>query len=312
MDELWQWRDVMVHGVRAPRLDGVSLCIHEGITAVLGWSGAGKSTLLNILVGFEKPDAGEVQGLHADKDGESLPFFWVPQEEGLWPHMRAAEQLETVASPGQDTAPLLAMFGLTELSDRFPGKLSVGERSRLSVARALASRASVLVMDEPLSHVNRTWTDAGWEALIAHVRQTGTSLVYATHSPRTVLGYADRVIFLSEGRVCYAGDVDDLYQHPATRELAECLGPANWFTPEEAQLWLGMTPETPVCLRPAETVAVSAADGALTVSHVHFAGDSITVELAHESGASRRVLLLPGDYQPRIGDRVRLTTKGQA
>ncbi len=308
MAELWKWHDVTVHGVNAPRLERVSLAVQEGITAILGWSGAGKSTLLNILVGFEKSDAGDISASPA-VNGDRLPVFWVPQEEGLWPHMTAREHLLAVAPPATDVEPYLAMLDLTALGDRLPGRLSVGERSRLSVARALAANAGVLVLDEPLSHVDRSRADACWDALIAHARKSGTSLVYATHSPRTVLGYADRVVFLNRGRVCYDGNVDDLYRRPPTRELAESLGPANWFEPEDAQLWLDSPATTTVCCRPAHTSLLPADSGPIAVARARFCGDTVVAELTHDSGATRSVMLALRAYAPRAGDRVRLVVE---
>lgn len=308
MAELWQWRDVTLRGVNAPRLECASLTVRDGITAVLGSSGAGKSTLLNILVGFEKPDRGQVGASIVD-DGNGLPLFWVPQEEGLWPHMTVREHLRAVVPPATDVGPLLAMFDLAALDDRFPCQLSVGERSRLSVARALATNAAVLVMDEPLSHVDRSRADACWDALIAQVRRTGASLVYATHAPHTVLGYADRVIFLDRGHVLHDGRVDDLYRRPPTRELAACLGPANWFEPAEARLWLGAPADAPVCSRPARTCLQPSDDGALTVTSTRFSGDTVVADLAHDGGATRRVVLTVRAYLPRTGDRVRLVAE---
>ncbi len=308
MAELWQCHDVTVHGVNAPRLERVSLSLRGGITAVLGSSGAGKSTLLNILVGFEKPDAGHIRSLPGI-NGNRLPVFWVPQEEGLWPHLTAREHLRTAASPATDVDPFLAMFDLSALGDRRPDQLSVGERSRLSVARALAAAAAVLVMDEPLAHVDRSRADACWDALISHVRQTGTSLVYATHSPCAVLGYADRVVYLRRGRVHHDGTVDDLYRHPPTCDLAECLGPANWFEPAETETWLGTGMESPVCCRPAHTALQPDGNAPLTVARARFSGDTVVAELAHDGGATRRIVLALRAYRPRTGDRVRIVVE---
>ena len=102
---LWKLDNVSLVGSGVPRLDGLSLEIHPGVTAILGPSGAGKTSLLNLLVGYERPDEGTV--FHAGnlpqvanlREVHSLPVYWVPQGGGLWPHLTAEEHLRLVLSP---------------------------------------------------------------------------------------------------------------------------------------------------------------------------------------------------------------------
>src|SRR5436190_3191501 len=128
------------------RLHEVSVAISPGVTAVLGWSGAGKTSLLNLLVGFEKPERGIIAGPRS--------VFWVPQNGGLWPHCTAREHLRIVKKSDEGVDEMLEAFDLTERSDARPSELSDGEQARLSVARALMATVDVLVMDEPLVHVD--------------------------------------------------------------------------------------------------------------------------------------------------------------
>ena len=308
---LWEMRDARLEGGRQPRLDGVSVSLFEGSTAVVGYSGAGKTSLLNVLVGFERPHAGSVRS-HLPTE-ERLPLFWVPENFGLWPHLSVAEHLQAVipadrrtvevgAEPGVEE--LLEAFDLAAVRDRRADRLSLGEESRLSVARGIASGARVLVMDEPLAHVDPARVGRYWERVRDSCRRTRTSLVFATHSPECVLSHADRVVCLQDGRVAFEGRVEDLYYRPATPELASLLGPANWIPPEESRIWL--TGETNgACYRPEQIALVPAAEGSLVVEFSRFAGSVAEAEVRHEqSGRSRRFFHRPARTQLRAGDRV--------
>lgn len=244
-ETLWQLRSVSLFrgpGGSRPRLDDLTLNIEAGATAIMGCSGSGKTSLLNLLVGFEKPDRGQVRATLLSSDGR-LPLFWVPPNEGLWPHLTVAEHLGHVIPSGaeqqEQIGRLLEAFDLGGLIAALPGTLSAGERARLAVARALAARPRVLVMDEPLVHVDRLAARRYWQLVSAHAAETGTSLVFATHWPEVVVRGAPHVVYLKEGRALYDGPVEDLYWRPSTEELAFCLGDANWLRPEEAELWLG-------------------------------------------------------------------------
>src|SRR4051812_19166831 len=102
------------------RLDGISLSIEKGVTAVLGWSGAGKSSLLNVLVGFEKPDRGIFDGPKS--------VYWSPQNHGLWPHCATREHLELVRCAEPRVNELLTAFDLADRAEAQPHELSEGER----------------------------------------------------------------------------------------------------------------------------------------------------------------------------------------
>jgi DNA-binding beta-propeller fold protein YncE len=173
------------------------------------------------------------------------------------------------------------------------------------VARALAAGASVLVMDEPLVHVDWTRAWKYWDVIQRRIAATGVSLVFSTHSPRTVLGEADSVIALRDGRVLYQGEVDDLYRRPATLELAECLGEANWLLPAEARLWLEREVAEPCCLRPEQISVVAAERSPIVVESSRFHGAVAEVELRHEAtGAQRKFFHRPAANHLRKGDRV--------
>ena len=235
---IWQLEGVRHAGLDRARLEGITLEIRDGVTAVMGPSGAGKTSLLNLLVGFEEPAAGRLSFRRPEQSG--APLFWSPPDHGLWPHMSVEEHLRAVAPAEPDgadasTRDLLAAFDLVECGDLRPERLSQGQCSRLSVARALASGATLLVLDEPLVHVDRARARSYWRWIRDHLRRRAASLVFATHDPETVLAEAQRVICLDGGRLRYDGDVESLYERPSSEDLARCLGRANWFEPGGAR-----------------------------------------------------------------------------
>jgi ABC-type multidrug transport system ATPase subunit/DNA-binding beta-propeller fold protein YncE len=300
---LWRLQSVCLGERSRPRLDKLSLAVPAGITAVIGPSGAGKSSLLNLLVGFEQPSGGKILA-GIDGDGSRLPLYWVPQDLGLWHHLTAREHLITVAGDGVDHQ-LLVELGLGGKEDRHPGDLSRGECSRLAVARALVSGAAVLVMDEPLAHIDLAGQRGCLDLMLSHVAASRASLVLATHSPEHVVGIADSVICLDSAQALYTGPVDTLYRFPASRRLAECLGPCNWFEPEETGLWLGYSQAEPCCVRPEQIVVEP--DGRFLVRSARFRGAFAEAELEDESsGKRRRLVHRPAADSPRPGDRVGL------
>ncbi len=281
---LWNLEQVSLRGRQAPRLHPLSVQLHAGCTAVIGYSGAGKTSLLNLLVGFEKPDSGTL----TRPEGR---IFWAPQNGGLWPHLTVREHFLTVRSGQPLPSELLRDFDLAHKLDSRPDELSEGEQSRLSVARALWSDASVLVMDEPLVHVDPARAEICWRAIRRHLGMNQYFLIFSTHSPETVLGEAKRALCLKEGRLLYDGSVHDLYQRPPTAELAGFLGPANWFEPEEARGWLGRDEPAARGWRPEQIQILPVADRVITVgSAPRFLGSVEEVELLHESTGQRRVV----------------------
>ncbi len=275
-ESLWSLEAVSL----APaRLHAITLEIPRGVTAVLGWSGAGKTSLLNLLAAFEKPDAGKIRG--------APRVAWVPQNGGLWPHCTAREHLEIARCPGEKIDALLAAFDLAEKARAFPHELSEGEQSRLAVARALAATTEVLVMDEPLVHVDPARVAKYWRTIREHLARTGASLVFSTHEPEAALGEAAHVICLREGRVLHAGETPALYENPPTPETMECLGAGNWFTPDEAMHWLGIEIAAARCFRPERIAIEWRADGAFVVESARFCGSIAEVELRGDENGPR-------------------------
>ncbi|MCX5662732.1 MAG: ATP-binding cassette domain-containing protein [Planctomycetota bacterium] len=314
-DVLFEINDVSLAGDPRARLEGVSLRVRAGVTALLGPSGAGKTSLLNLLVGFEKPDRGTIVSHIARNDpsnssrngsaAHALPVFWSPQNDGLWPHLSAREHLQAVlprGKPGKVATgnaagsaavdEMLERFDLTHRAHAWPDELSQGERSRLAVARALLADPALLVMDEPLAHVDPDRVGKYWDAIDDLLAVRKTSLIFSTHMPAIALAHAQHAAVLDAGRLLYDGPIDELYHNPATPELARCLGEANWLTPREAGLWLGEAASAgdgpPRCYRP-ERLAVEPSEASpIVVRAARFAGSVAQVDLEHEATRETR------------------------
>ena len=306
---LWRLESVSLAGGKRDRLDNVNLVIQRGVTAVLGYSGAGKTSLLNLLVGFDSPDQGQV--LNSLATNHPLPVYWVPQGFGLWPHLTARQHLETVSPPGPDRKThidyTLNSFDLGSVANAYPETLSMGERSRLSIARAILSGAGTLVMDEPLAHVDPTRIAKYWQCIQEYVELADASLIFATHAPQQVLAYAQNVICLRDGKILYAGDTQALYWNPAGQELAECLGETNWISPEDAAFWLGTDLLAPQSYRPEQLGMRRDNKSSFVVRMSRFDGAIEAVQLEDErTGRTHWFVHRPQMIPLIAGDRVRL------
>lgn len=334
-EPLWRLNNVSVSGRRSPRLDHVTLEIPPGITAVLGSSGAGKTSLLNLLVGFERPTTGTlirnntrpmVSGNSGDSSfvaaklqiiSQRLPVFWSPPGHGLWPQLTVREHVESLMSElGRERTSqadaLLEAFDLMPFANTHSATLSQGERDRLSLARAIASRAEVLVLDEPLIHVSSHHARNYWRHLQCFLlaksstddpndNRRETSVVLATHDPTVVLREAEHVICLDDGRVVYAGNVHELYHSPQTEQQALFLGPINRFDENQRNTWLPNPPGTgDLLIRPEHLqlhedeagslqVVDSCCTGPITETTLRATGDSESKTVWHVSSPRKIV-----------------------
>jgi iron(III) transport system ATP-binding protein len=277
------------------RLCDVSVVIPRGVTAVLGGSGAGKTSLLNLLVGFEKPERGIFDGPRS--------LYWSPQNHGLWPQCTALEHLEIVRCPRARAEELLTAFDLADRLAARPHELSEGERARLSIARALGAPAEVLVMDEPLAHVDPARLSRYWSVIRQSLATGPRSLVFSTHAPEAALGEAQTVICLREGAVLHAGPVAEAYANPPTRDVMDCLGPGNWLTPEEAELWLDEEIDSARCFRPEQLEIEPTHLSHVVVRETAFYGSHAEAELRHVNAAIvRKFLHRPSGSHLRPGE----------
>lgn len=303
---LWQLRDVCLAGDTTFRLDHVSLEIRQGITAVTGYSGAGKTSLLNLLATLEIPDSGRIDACESVKTATGhfqLPTYWVPQNAGLWSHFRAEQHLQAVQTGGigqnssqsrESADNWLARFDLSKRRQAYPGQLSRGEQSRLSVARALAANPAVLLMDEPLAHVDPVRTPQYWSVIREHLATTGASLVFSTHEPAVAIQESDHVICLKNGSVTATGPTREIYHHPPSLEVARFLGPVNWFDAAQASVWLGsrsLAADGETGVRPENIQLTDNKDGGFEILSFRFGGSYAETQLKHRATSQVRTII---------------------
>ena len=324
---LFRLTGLTLAGSDIPRLKAVTLQIPCGATAVVGLSGAGKTSLLNVLAGFETGFSGELTSRISAGPTGRLPLFWAPQNAGLWPHLTAEQHLEVVGNDAvqkqksasesgrflKKTDELLQLFDLTHRRRALPAELSQGERSRLGMARALATRANVLLLDEPLSHVDPVRKPMYWSIVQRIVAEENISMVFTSHEPETVLRHADHVICLHDGCVMFEGPVRTLYDHPPDSHVGAFLGPLNWFLEEESSVFLNANKSgSAVAIRPERMQIHMASDSAIELVSTPFVGvyqESIVREVA--SGMTKSVLHQVPDVVIPIGQRVAFCVQRQ-
>ena len=308
---VWDLRRVTLAGRDRPRVHNLTLAISDGVTAVMGSSGAGKSSLLGLLTDFEKSDAGSVE-FAAPETATDLPLFWSPQDDGLWPHLTVQHHIEFVL-PSQSrldrsSVEWLELFSLEELQHVLPDSLSQGERSRLAIARSLASEAAVLVLDEPLVHVDPLHAHRCWQIIAEHIDRCGTTVVFSTHDPDAVLKFAQNVVCLEKGIIAFAGAVNELYFDPPSKELAWLLGPCNWLGHDDVdgvEACAGIC-RPDVCVRPSNLTLVQDSNARFVVESVLNAAVVTEVKLRERESERRLTVFLSQRCDDvAIGDSVR-------
>ncbi|MFD0885432.1 ABC transporter ATP-binding protein, partial [Streptosporangium algeriense] len=223
-------------------LTGVSLEIRQGeFFALLGPSGCGKTTLLRILAGFETPDAGAVTLDGADlltQPAHRRPVNLMFQSYALFPHMTVAKNvaygLERERLPRAEirerVAEVLEKVGLTETAGRRPDRLSGGQRQRVALARAIVKRPRLLLLDEPLSALDKKVRAEMQLELKRLQHEVGITFVVVTHDQEEAMSLADRIAVLNAGRVEQVDAPVSLYERPATPFVAGFVGANNLFT----------------------------------------------------------------------------------
>ena len=306
-EPLWTLRDVSLRGRSAPRLDGVSLSLPSGRIALAGVSGAGKSSLLSLLAGFDRADSGEVTRHEADNS--TLPVFWSPQDYGLWSHLSVREHLESVypksSRTGVSVDEWLEQFRLTSMANSCPAELSEGEQSRLSVARALAAEADVLLFDEPLAHVDAAHREADWRSVMDFAEEFCRGIIFATHEAAVIRAFADHVVSLDRGQVQFAGPVEQLLHSPPDRTTAWLVGPCNWLD-EETRKVFPETDSARTCLRPEETHINVESEGRFVVTRINSSGTQCRFELSDGESAGSLDVYAMHNPQIQIGSRVQV------
>jgi sulfate transport system ATP-binding protein len=219
-------------------LDDVSLEIPEGsLTAVLGPSGSGKSTLLRIVAGLERPDSGEILLSGEDATGvapQRRDVGFVFQHYAAFKHMTVRDNVAFALTirkrPKQEVRErvdeLLELVQLQGFADRYPSRLSGGQRQRMALARALAAKPRVLLLDEPFGALDARVRAELRDWLRRLHEEVHVTTVFVTHDQEEAMEVADRVAVLDHGRLEQVGAPADLYDAPASEFVLRFVGDA--------------------------------------------------------------------------------------
>jgi len=320
-------------------LDNVSLDVADGeFLVLLGPSGCGKTTTLRIVAGFIEATTGSVR--LDGKDVTTLPPWkrnagLVFQSYALFPHLTVNQNvafgLEMRKVPKDEMpakiAEALRLVRLDHLGDRLPRQLSGGQQQRVALARALVFRPDILLLDEPLSNLDAKLRHEVRVEIRELQRKLGLTTVMVTHDQEEALTMADRLVVMSEGRICQVGTQHDLYERPANRFVADFVGRSNFI---EGRIETGgrfvsagglaiacgdgSAGKATLALRPERVVLVNAGaaqtdnqfDG--KVEFLSYLGAAIDLHV-RVSPAERIIVQMPNNPEkapPAIGETVRL------
>jgi len=218
-------------------VDGVAIKVRRGeIVGLLGPNGAGKTTTFYMVVGLIPPEEGQIH--FGDGEITRLPMHrrartgigYLAQEPSIFRGLTVAENilaiLETLSLSRAERmsrlAELLEELGLTHLADSRADTLSGGERRRLEITRALVTRPTMLLLDEPFSGIDPIAV-AECQQIIRSLRDRGLGILLTDHNVRETLAVTDRAYLMAEGRVLITGGANDLINDPKAREIY--LGP---------------------------------------------------------------------------------------
>lgn len=236
-----EFRDVHKYYGEYHALRGVTASIKEGeFFSLLGPSGCGKTTLLRTIAGFEGISSGVV--LVDDKDMKSVPANKRPtnmvfQSYAIFPHLSVGQNVgfglrrdpRSATEKAALVAEALEMVGLKGYGERAAHALSGGQRQRVALARALILKPKVLLLDEPLSALDKKMREQMQVELIRLQRQVGITFVLVTHDQEEALVMSDRIAVMFEGNISQLDDPETLYRRPNSRKVAEFIGVMNFL-----------------------------------------------------------------------------------
>jgi spermidine/putrescine transport system ATP-binding protein len=222
-------------------LRGINATIRAGeFFSLLGPSGCGKTTLLRTIAGFEGISSGAVliggEDM-ADVPANQRPTNMVFQSYAIFPHLTVAENVgfglrkdpRPKAEKQADVEAALAMVGLAGYGARAAHALSGGQRQRVALARALILKPKVLLLDEPLSALDKKMREQMQVELIKLQRQVGITFILVTHDQEEALVMSDRIAVMFEGQIAQLADPETLYRRPASRQVADFIGTMNFL-----------------------------------------------------------------------------------
>ncbi len=283
-----------------PALDGADLTVEDrSIHVLMGPSGSGKSTMLRAIAGLEAPESGEITwnrrsvlGVPAHKRGFGLMF----QDYALFPHRNVAGNVAFgLRMQGLDSAiirsrvdDVLELVGLPGYGDRSVGTLSGGERQRVALARTLAPRPRLVLLDEPLGALDRSLREHLLVEMRSIFNRVEATVLYVTHDREEAFTIADRVAIIRDGGIVADDTPEGLWRRPPDGWTARFIGLEN-LCAASALADLGVQPPsstTTTGVIPPEAISLSpTASNAATVAGSHFRGGAYRIELDLGAGS---------------------------
>jgi ABC-type sugar transport system ATPase subunit len=307
-------RDIVKRHGAVTALHGVNLEIRPGeFFALLGPSGSGKTTTLRIIAGLDEPTEGQVllDGLdvtHAEPGDRDVAMVF--QSYALYPHMTVLQNiafpLRMVSTPKAEIETAVRdaaeRVHIAHLLDRKPGQLSGGQQQRCALARAIVRKPRLFLLDEPLSNLDAKLRLETRGELKRLQRSLGITAVYVTHDQEEAMTMADRMAVFMEGRIAQVGTPDEVFQQPATLDVATFLGspPMNLLDARVAgsDIELGGTRlQLPRSLGEARSLVAGVRPSALAFGDAGIAG---RVDLIEQLGEATIVSVLVGDRIVRV------------
>ena len=261
-------------------VDGIDLGIYKGeMFALVGASGCGKTTLLRMLAGFATPTSGRILIEDADMTGvppHERPVNMMFQSYALFPHMTVEQNVgyglrrirEDEAVKAKRVREALDMVELGPLGRRKPHQLSGGQRQRVALARALIRRPKVLLLDEPLSALDKKLREQTQFELMNIQYRVGITFVFVTHDQDEAMALSTRIAVMNHGKVLQVGAPADIYEFPRNRFVADFVGTTNLFEG-----------------------TVDRCDGSLTTLHCAETGTDLVADDPGRHGRGQRVWL---------------------
>ena len=318
-----------------PVVRDLTFSVLEGeMFALLGPSGCGKTSFLRVLAGFDAPETGTIacQGQVLNRDGtyrvpaEKRGIGFVFQDYALFPHLTVAENvafgIRKDPDRASDVAYLLDAVGLHGLGQRFPHELSGGQQQRVAIARTLAPRPSLVLLDEPFSNLDARLRQSTRSEIRAILKRFGITAIMVTHDQEEALSFADRVAVMRDGHIQQVGQPEEIYYHPRTPFVAQFLGLTNLILGdadgmraktsfgeialnEEArgQTWISMRPEH-LTLVPSDSASAGVGEAG-TIVRREFKGHDITFTV--RVGSTDVLVHTDNRFSNAVGDPVRIS-----
>lgn len=222
-------------------LSDVTFSIDRGeILCLVGRSGCGKSTMLRLIGGIDRPDSGsiflngdEIAGPKQFIEPDKRQIGFVFQDYALFPHLSVEDNIAfgiramSRGDKSKRVGEMLELVGLETMAKRFAHSLSGGEQQRIALARALAPRPKLILLDEPFSNLDLTLKRRVRAETIELLRQVDATAIMVTHDPQEALSIGDHVVLLNEGRIVQKGTPDDLYHRPVDAYAASFFSEFN-------------------------------------------------------------------------------------